>query len=424
MRILKCLCLAILVSVPAFAEVIDRIVAVVDKQIILKSELDAQLQLYAMQNKLDLSRPGFRDTLQNQMLDRMIEDKVLLVEAERDTLISVTNKEVETALSSQIEKIKAQFASESAFLEQLRAEGLTLKELRTQYRDEVRNQLLKEKFIQMKLEKVHISSGEVKEFYEANRDSLPEKPAGVRLAHILISATPSQASRDSLYRYAELIHQKALAGDDFAVLAKNYSQDPSSGDGGDLGWFGRGTMVPEFEDAAFALQPGQISDVIQTQFGFHIIKCTGKKEDKIKVSQILVRLQASDEDLRIKLSLADSLYGLLQNGADFGELAKKYSDDESTRDAGGELGWYAADDLMPGFKEALEGLEVGQISKPVNSDYGYHVIKLEEHRASTPVDPKEDYDTLAEMARREKTQKQLEEYIAKVSSGMYIDKRL
>jgi peptidyl-prolyl cis-trans isomerase SurA len=424
MRILKYLCLTILVSVPAFAEVIDRIVAVVDKQIILKSELDAQLQLYAMQNKLDLSRPGLRDTLQNQMLDRMIEDKVLLVEAERDTLISVTNKEVETALSSQIEKIKAQFASESAFLEQLRAEGLTLKELRTQYRDEVRNQLLKEKFIQMKLEKVHISSGEVQEFYEANRDSLPEKPAGVHLAHILISATPSQVSRDSLYHYAELIHQKALAGDDFAVLAKNYSQDPSSGDGGDLGWFGRGTMVPEFEDAAFALQPGQISDVIQTQFGFHIIKCTGKKEDKIKVSQILIRLQASDEDLRIKLSLADSIYGLLQNGADFGELAKKYSDDESTRDAGGELGWYGADDLMPGFKEALQNLEVGQISRPVNSDYGYHIIKLEENRASTPVDPKEDYDTLAEMAKREKTQKQLEEYIAKVSSGMYIDKRL
>ncbi len=424
MRTLKYFIIALLMSAPVFAEVVDRIVAVVDKQIILKSELDAQLQLYAMQNKLDLSRPGLRDTLQNQLLDRMIEDKVLLVEAERDTLISVTNKEVETALSSQIDKIKAQFASENAFLEQLRTEGLTLKELRTQYRDEVRNQLLKEKFIQMKLEKVHISSGEVKEFYEANRDSLPEKPAGVRLAHILISATPSQASRDSLYRYAELIHQKAVAGDDFAVLAKNYSQDPSAGDGGDLGWFGRGTMVPEFEEAAFALQPGQISDVIQTQFGFHIIKCTGKKEDKIKVSHILIRLQASDEDLRTKLALADSLYGLLQNGADFAELAKKYSDDESTRDAGGELGWYAADDLMPGFKEALQGIEVGQISKPVNSDYGYHLIKLEERRSATPVEFKEDYDTLAEMARREKTQKQLEEYIAKVSAGMYIDKRL
>ena len=226
------------------------------------------------------------------MLDRMIEDKVLLVEAERDTSINVTNKDIEAALTSQIEKIKSQFASEDAFLAQLRAEGLTLKELRAQYRDEVRNQLLKEKFIQQKLEKVHISSGEVKEFYEANRDSLPEKPAGVRLAHILISTTPGQATQDSLFSMPNSSAARRLSGEDFAALAKSYSQDPSAGDGGDLGWFSKGAMVPEFEEAAFALQPGQISDVIQTQFGFHIIKCTGRKEDKIRVSHILIRLTA------------------------------------------------------------------------------------------------------------------------------------
>jgi peptidyl-prolyl cis-trans isomerase SurA len=260
---IKYLILALLFSAPAYAEVIDRVVAVVDKQIILKSELDAQVQLYAMQNKIDITQPGLRDTLQSQMLDRMIEDKVLLVEAGRDTSITVTNKDVEAALSSQIEKIKSQFASEDAFLAQLRTEGLTLKELRTQYRDEVRNQLLKEKFIQQKLEQVHISSGEVKEFYEANRDSLPQKPAGVRLAHILISTAPSQATKDSIFQYAQLIRSKALAGEDFALLAKTYSQDPSAGEGGDLNWFSRGAMVPEFENAAFALQPGQISDVIR-----------------------------------------------------------------------------------------------------------------------------------------------------------------
>jgi peptidyl-prolyl cis-trans isomerase SurA len=424
MKTLKYLLIALIFSTPAFAEVVDRIVAVVDKQIILQSELETQVQLFAMQNKVDLNKAGVRDSLLSQMLDKMIQDKILLVQAERDTTISVTNKEVETALTSQIEKIKSQFASEDAFLQQLQAEGLTLKELRTQYRDEVRNQLFKEKFIQQTLEKVHISSGEVKEFYEANRDSLPEKPAGVRLAHILIGAAPSQATRDSIFQYAQLIHTKAVGGEDFAALAKTYSQDPSSGDGGDLGWFSKGTMVPEFENAAFALQPGQISDVVQTQFGFHIIKCTGKKEDKIKVSHILIRLLPSDEDLQKKLALADSLYDQIQKGADFATLAKQYSDDENTRDAGGELGWYAANDLMPGFKEALQNIELGQVSKPVNSDFGYHIIKLEERREATAIDPKEDYDTLAEMARREKTQKQLEEYIAKVSAGMYIDKRL
>jgi peptidyl-prolyl cis-trans isomerase SurA len=424
MKPVKYLLAAILLSAPAYAEIVDRIVAVVDKQIILQSELDGQVELYAMQAKLDLSQPGLKDTLENQILDRMIDDKVLLVQAQGDTSITVTNKEVEDALTTQIQRIRSQFASEDAFQAQLRAEGLTLKTLKSQYRDEVRNQLLKEKFIQQELEKVHVSSGEVMEFYQANRDSLPDKPAGVKLAHILISTAPSKATLDSLYNYAALIRKKALEGEDFATLAKTYSQDPSASDGGDLGWFSKGTMVPEFEDAAFALQPGQISDIVQTQFGYHIIKCTGRKEDKIRASHILIRIQASDEDLRTKLALADSIYDQLQQGADFGQLARKFSGDEASADSSGELGWFSSEDLLPAFKEAIQGLEVGQISKPVYSDYGYHIVKLEDRRAAGKIDPKEDYDALAEMARRDKTQKQLQEYIARISAKMYIDKRL
>jgi peptidyl-prolyl cis-trans isomerase SurA len=425
MRYIKIISLVSFLSVISLAEELDRIVAVVDKQIILESELLAQVQLFAMQNRISVASEAVKDSLAKQILDRMVEDKVLLVQAERDTSISITNKEVETALSSQVERIKAQFASEDAFLAQLRTEGLTLKELRNQYRDEVRNQLLKEKFIQKKLEKVKVSSGEVKRFYEANRDSLPEKPAGVRLAHILISTIPSQATRDSIYNYTSLIREKALAGEDFSLLAKTYSQDPGASEGGgDLGWFVKGAMVAEFESAAFALQPGQISAIVETQYGFHIIKCTGRKEDKIKASHILIRLAPSDDDLKIKRALADSLYELIQNGADFGELAKKFSDDENSREAGGELGWYGADDLLPAFKEALTGIDIGQVSTPVGSDFGYHLVKLEERRTASPIDPKEDYDTLAEMARREKTQQQLQEWIAKISASLYVDKRL
>ncbi len=424
MKISKILWAVLLLSLPAAAEVVDRIVAVVDKQIILESELTSQLQLYAMQARIDLSNQATRDSLESQLLDRMIEDKVLLVQAERDTSISVTNKDVETALTEQVERIKGQFPSEDAFLAQLRAEGLTLKELRNQYRDEVRNQLLKEKFIQSRLEKVRVSSGEVKQFYEANRDSLPSKPAGVRLAHILLSTMPGQATRDSILAYANQIRQKALDGEDFALLARTYSEDPGASEGGDLSWFARGAMVPAFESAAFALQPGQISEVVETEFGYHIIKSTGKKEDKVRASHILIRVQPSDADLVHRRALADSLYGLIESGADFAALAKEHSDDEGSGAAGGELGWYGADDLLPGFREALQDMEVGDISPPVASDFGFHIIKLEEQRVSSPIDPKEDYETLSEMARRDKTQKQLSEWIAKISSGLYIDKRL
>lgn len=414
----------VLLSGMAHGEVLDRVVAVVDKEIILLSELEAQLQLYSIQTRTDFSNEAVRDSLRKELLDRMVEDKVLLVQAERDTSISVTNKEVDEALTAQIQRIRSQFPSEDAFLEQLRSEGLTLKGLRDQYRDEVKNQILKDMLIQRRLAGVRVSSGEVKRFYEANADSLPEKPAGVRLAHILFGTQPGRATLDSLFEYANLIRQKALEGEDFILLAKAYSDDPSGTEGGDLGWFSRGEMVPEFEAAAFSLQPGQISEVVETQFGFHIIKGTGRKGDKVRASHILIRVAPSEADLASKLVLADSIYQLIADGADFAELARTYSDDANSRESGGELGWYAADDLLPEFVDALTDLEIGQVSRPVASEFGYHLIKLEEKRPSSSIDLEEDYDTLEEMARRDKTRRQLEEWLNRISSELYIDKRL
>ncbi len=414
----------VLLSGGAHGEVLDRVVAVVDKEIILFSELEAQLQLHSIQTGTNLSDEAVRDSLRKELLDRMIEDKVLLVQAERDTSINVTNKEVDEALKAQIQRIKSQFPSEDAFLEQLRAEGLTLKGLQDQYRDEVKNQILKDMLIQRRLAGVRVSSGEVKRFYEANKDSLPEKPAGVRLAHILLGTQTGQATRDSLFQYADLIRQKAIEGEDFALLARTYSDDPSGTEGGDLGWFSRGEMVPGFEEVAFGLQPGQISDVVETQFGFHIIKGTGRKGDKVRASHILIRVAPSEADLAFKLVLADSIYQLIIEGADFTELAKTYSDDANSRDSGGELGWYAANDLLPGFIEALTDLEIGQVARPIASEFGYHLIKLEEKRPSSPIDLGEDYDTLEEMAKRDKTRRQIEEWLNRISAELYIDKRL
>jgi peptidyl-prolyl cis-trans isomerase SurA len=306
----------------------------------------------------------------------------------------------------------------------LRAEGLTLRELRDQYHDEIKNQLLKDKLIQNRLALVKVSSGEVKRFYEANRDSLPEKPAGVRLSHILIGVAPGESTRDSLFSLASQIRDKAMAGEDFEVLARTYSADPSAEKGGDLGWFSRGEMVPEFENAAFALQPGQISDVVETIFGFHVIKLTGRQEGRVKASHILIPLSPDDKDREAKLQFADSLYQAIMDGADFEKMAAEYSDDENSADKGGELGWYAADDLLPAFVTAIEDLDVGEISRPVASEFGYHILRLEEKRAASPIDLEQDFKTLEEMARREKTQRQLKEWLDNISSDLYIEKRL
>jgi peptidyl-prolyl cis-trans isomerase SurA len=413
--------LILITAFPVYAwENLDGVAAVVDDKIILISEVESQIQLAGLQQSLDLSDSARVDSLRQGLLQQMIDDKLVLIEAASDTTIRVTNKQIEDALDEQITRIKGQFPSEEAFLRQLTAEGLTLKTLRTRYRDQIKNQLLKEAFLEKKLGNILVSSGEVKEFYATYKDSLPQKPAGVHLAQILLTPVPGQTVKDSLRAFANRVLARIRAGDDFALLAQAYSTDASGKNGGDLGWFDRGQMVPEFEKAAFALQPGEISGVVETKYGFHIIKCTQKKGDRIRASHILIGFQPGEEDLARTKSLADSLYNLLEGGADFEALVTKYSNEDESREKGGDLGWFPEEQLFPEFKGAADSLQPGEIAAPIKTDFGYHILKLLERKGSEPLDFKKDYDDIEQLAKRHKTQKELQSWLDQARKRYFI----
>ena len=405
-------------------EVLDGIAATVDDRIILISEVESQMELMAMEYGRAFDDSAQADSLRGEILNQMIDDKLILIEAEKDTMIKVTNEQIEEALTNHINRIKSQFPSEQAFLTQLSAEGLTLRELKTRYRDEVKNQLYKEMLLNKHLNKAHVSTGEVREFYNEYVDSLPTRPAGVHLAHILIATTPSQETKDSIYAFAETILNKINAGEDFALLAKNFSDDGTAPDGGDLGWFGRGDMVIEFEETAFGLTPGQVSDIIETQYGYHIIKCTDKKGDQIKASHILFMFQPTEADIQVSKNLADSLYQALLDGASFDTLAMEYSSDETSAEQGGDLGWYAAADLSQEYKDAIAGLEIGQFSQPVLSAYGYHILKVLERKDSQRLDYEDDYADIEAIAKRYKAQKELQSWLEEIRDKYYIEIKL
>lgn len=416
-----CGCLLFIGPFISAQEVVDRIAAVVGNQIILESELETQVQIYLAQS--GITNPTQEDfkRLKQDILEQMINDRLILVQAEKDTTIRVSPAEIENALEQHLERLKSQFGSEEEFIKQLEKENLTLKDLKRRYRQEVRNQLLKDRLVQKRVAKVNVSAKAVKDFYEMYQDSIPEQPQSVHLAHILLTVELSSSTLDSLKAKLENIRKEATSGADFATLAAKYSEDPTAKTGGDLGFFQKGELDPEFEKAAFGLKVGEISGVIQSQFGFHLIKLEEKKGDQIRARHLLLIAKPSEKDLTEAKRRADSLYQAIKNGADFGELANQFSADEESRVQNGDLGWFPVAQLEQVFQEALRDMKVGEYSPPVESRFGLHLFKLVEKKETRKISPETDWDTIKEMARRYKTNLELQEWLKELRKTTYVE---
>lgn len=408
----------------AATEVVDRIIAVVGNEIILATELDFQLELLTLQSQQQSLSEQEAASLRTQLLDQMVADKLVLQEALGDTLIKVTDAEVEEALGQKIEELKGRFKNEEEFEAQMHLEGLNLRELKAKFRKETHDQLVKDAFVQKFLSKVSVSSAEVRDFYDKYRDSLPSQPAGLHIAHLLLTIEPSRTTLDSALAQAQKVKQLIDAGGDFAALAQMYSQDATASSGGDLGYFSRGTLVPEFEAAAFAMQAGQVSEPVKSRFGYHVINIEDKLPDRIRARHILIKAAPSQADQANTLHLADSLRQLALDGADFAELVKQYSTDDETKATGGDLGWFALDKMTPEFAAAVKNLKPGDLSQPTLSDYGYHVIKVLDRKEARSMTLQDDWDRVKDFARRAKTQEELNRWLNKVKARTYVDIRL
>jgi peptidyl-prolyl cis-trans isomerase SurA len=419
------LSLFLLIGFSRAQEVLDRIVAVVGNQIILESELKTQVALYATQFGIDPADKKGQKQIEAELLEQMINDNLLLIQAQKDTTIEVTSKEVESAVQEQMQQVKSQFASEAAFQDQLKAEGLTENELRKKYREQVRKQMYIDRLVSRRLSKVSVTTKEVRDFYKNYEDSIPDQPESIKLGHILLEIAPSQSTLDSLKKKAEMVLDLAKQGEDFASLASKYSDDPATAkNGGDLGFFSKGSMIEKFEKVAFALNPGEISDLVETQFGYHIIRVEEKKENAVRARHILILVGPTEEDSVRVRNLADSLYHLILEGADFGELAKEYSADEESRKMGGELGWYPVAQMTPEFKEGVKGLAAGEISKPLSSQFGIHILKVYDSKEERKLTLEDDWDIIKDMARRRKTNQEVSKWVEQMRQETYVEIRL
>lgn len=337
----------------------DRILAIVGNEIILESDLSNKLYLYASQNNLK----EINDQVIQTVFQNLLAEKLILAKAEQDS-IEVTEDEVNKQLDFRIQSLVQQYGSEKNVEEMY---GLTLSKIRTFLKEDIRKQIKIEKLKRQKFgEGINLSRNEVIKFYNDFKDSIPPIPETFELYQIAKRVPLSEEAKNIAKVKAQSILDSIKAGADFSLMAKRHSNDSASGaNGGDLGKVKKGSFVKEFEDAAYLLEPGQISELVETQFGFHIIKLIDKTGNQIHASHILIQfphLESADfetinflKDIKSKATNDEKL---------FKELAFTNTDDKRSIQDSGYIGKISLNNLDSNEIKAIKDLKPGEISTP------------------------------------------------------------
>ncbi len=410
-----------IVPLIAQAQTLDRIVAVVDNDLILDSELKAQVQFFVLNNKVDPNTPG----LEAQVLQSMINEKLIVAKAIEDSVV-VTDDEVKQQLDNLIQQRVKQFGSEKRLEEMY---GMPISRIKRDYREEMRKNLLAQRLQQQKFGNEQVGRLEVEEFYNTFKDSLPRVSEEVELAHIMVKPKFTEQERAAARTKMQVLLDSIRAGVNFADLARRHSEDAGSApQGGDLGFVRRGQFVPEFESAAFALGDSEVSGIVETELGFHIIQMLERRGDAVRVRHILLRIQRTKASDDAAIAFLDSLRARALAGESFAELAKKYSEDKESNLIGGDLGTFQLDQLDKAWQEPLAGVKDGEISKPARLPWGnayvYHIILLKKRTPPHTMTLDQDYHRIEALALNYKRTKDYQAWMDELKSKIYWQIRL
>ncbi len=397
------------------AEVLDRIVAKIGREVILESELHTQImQMQSMQ----MMPP---DMTEMDVLDQMIESRLIIQKAKEEDY-QVDDQKIKLQAEKEIKQIEKQFPSREAMEREMQKAGLTYYDLKKVYQDRIREEQLKQQIFQNEIKsKVTVTEAEVEEYYEENKDEIPLRPEKDQIGMIMRTMDASEETRETALREISEILDELREGADFATLAKNRSDCPSKKNGGDLGFFGPGQMVHEFEKAAYALQPGQISDVVKTQFGYHIIKVEERDGENIRARHILKQVVASDEDVQAEIMLMENVLERLRAGEDFYELAKTYSEDDSTAVRGGVMGEYTPEEYPEMFKEQLNALDYGEYTDVIRQDELLYIFGKLQKIPERPYEYTEVQERLRGYVENQKQIEIYEDLIRQLKKDKYVE---
>ncbi|MDX2002992.1 MAG: peptidylprolyl isomerase [Chitinophagales bacterium] len=346
---------------------VDKIVGIVGDEVILLSDIELQYQ------QMKLETPGLPESFKCQLFDQMLTNKMYLEQAKIDS-IKVTDDEVESELNRRIQYFVSMIGSEEkleAYYEK------TILQIKDEFRTDIREQLLAQREQAKIYESVKVTPNEVKEFFNTiPKDSLPYFKSEVEIGQIVIKPKFSATAKQLAIEKLEGIREQIVKGNnDFETLASIYSQDDGSKDlGGDLGMVGRGVMVPEFEAAAFSLQDSmELSPIVESQYGYHLIQLLSRKGEKVHVRHILVIPTITNFDLREAKAKLDSIRNLIvHDSISFEKAVNRFSEDDETKYQGGMLSnpqtggnSFETDQLDPSLSVPISDMKPGDISQPV-----------------------------------------------------------
>ena len=423
----KLLLFVLLLPLAAAAQgvsLVDRIVAVVNKDVITATELDDAVSSAERQLRRQGTRLPDRALLERQMLERMIIDKAQLQLA-RDTGLRVDEAQLDRAVQRVAQNNNLSLAD---FRSALERDGVPYRA----WREELREQMLLNRLREREVDdKIQVSDTEI-DLFLADLKTRPDTRVEYNVAHILVRV-PEQSGPDRI-EAARARAQKALsearAGADFASLAASYSDAPDALQGGALGWRSHERLPELFSSALSALQPGQTSEILRSPAGFHVLRLVdrrGAAVDGAPVAQtrmrhILIRANEAVSEGEALRRLNDLRNRIVSGAADFAEMARVHSGD-ATAARGGELDWVYPGDTVPEFERAYRELKIGEVSQPVRTAFGYHLIQVLERR-SADMSPDRRRLQARQVLRERKSDEAYQEWLRQLRDQIYVELRL
>ena len=374
-------------QVPSEEDVVDRVMAIVGDSIILRTEIQEELQRMAMSEGVPLPDPGPElDQMMSEVLDQMINRSLVLQEAARDTLIRVNESEIEDRVVARIDDVAQQFGGQSGLQQALATDGLNLAEYRDLLRTQIRQEQTQQLFLQRTLQNaptIELSEDDLLTAFQASRAQLQQRPKIITFTQVVLKPTPSEISQQTARSEADSLLGEIQGGSNFEELAQLHSDDIGSAElGGDLGWFRRGMMVTEFDEAAFSMRDGQVSDIVQTEFGYHIIKIERSRAGEKRGRHILVIPEMTETDIQRTRDTASVVLERVKAGEPMEILFSQYSDEEAPDTL--RVPFDQIDQLPPGYGVIATGVGnevIGPIEyETPRGEIRLAVVKVEEVR--------------------------------------------